>query len=118
MSSLSEPSKSTAVSISSRVDMPVERITGRPVARSFFSRPKSVSAAEGTVRGEDVAVSVDCDADDRRLAPERGIDRVERAAERGLLIPSYPALDQQQKVPAAWLLQVVYRRGWLPPPGR
>jgi UDP-N-acetylmuramate dehydrogenase len=39
------------------------------------------------------------------LSAEQYQQLVARAAERGLLIPSYPALDQQHKVPAAWLVQ-------------
>jgi UDP-N-acetylmuramate dehydrogenase len=39
------------------------------------------------------------------LTPEQHEELQKRAAERGLQIPSYPALDSQRKVSAAWLVE-------------
>lgn len=39
------------------------------------------------------------------LTPERYQDLVQRAAKRNLRIPSYPALDAQHKISAAWLVE-------------
>ena len=39
------------------------------------------------------------------LAPEQYEDLTRRAAAKGLQIPSYPALDAQRKVSAAWLVE-------------
>ena len=39
------------------------------------------------------------------LAPEQFADLMKRAAERNLQIPSYPALEAQRKVSAAWLVE-------------
>jgi UDP-N-acetylmuramate dehydrogenase len=39
------------------------------------------------------------------LSPAQHDDLVRRAADRGLKIPSYPALSQQRKVSAAWLVE-------------
>ncbi len=47
--SLSVPSVSTARSISSSVDMPVERITGLPVRAIASSSSRSVSDADATL---------------------------------------------------------------------
>ncbi len=46
---LSVPSTSTACAICSGVDIPVERITVRPVSRSLVSSSSSVSEAEATL---------------------------------------------------------------------
>jgi UDP-N-acetylmuramate dehydrogenase len=39
------------------------------------------------------------------LTPEQFEDLAKRAAARGLKIPSFPALDAQKKVSAAWLVE-------------
>jgi UDP-N-acetylmuramate dehydrogenase len=39
------------------------------------------------------------------LSPEQHADLARRAAAKGLAIPSYPALDSQRKVSAAWLVE-------------
>ena len=49
MSRFSVPTASTAASISSMVDMPVEMISGRPVPFIFCSRAWSVSDAEAAL---------------------------------------------------------------------
>lgn len=39
------------------------------------------------------------------LSPEQHSDLVQRAATKGLKVPSYPALEQHHKVSAAWLVE-------------
>lgn len=39
------------------------------------------------------------------LSPEQHADLAQRAAAKGLAIPSYPALESQRKVSAAWLVE-------------
>jgi UDP-N-acetylmuramate dehydrogenase len=39
------------------------------------------------------------------VSPERHEDLRKRASERGLTLPSYPALDSQKKISAAWLVE-------------
>ncbi len=39
------------------------------------------------------------------LSEERHQDLQRRAAARGLIVPSYPALERNQKVSAAWLVE-------------
>jgi UDP-N-acetylmuramate dehydrogenase len=39
------------------------------------------------------------------LSEEQHVDLKERAATRGLVVPSYPALDSHQKISAAWLVE-------------
>jgi UDP-N-acetylmuramate dehydrogenase len=48
------------------------------------------------------------------LAAGQHEDLVRRAAERGLAVPSYPALSQQRKVSAAWLVENSgFRKGYV-----
>ncbi len=39
------------------------------------------------------------------LSPQQHNDLMQRAADRGLSVPSYPALAMQQKISAAWLVE-------------
>jgi len=48
------------------------------------------------------------------LSPTQHGELVSRAAERGLQVPSYPALTQQRKVSAAWLVENAgFRKGYV-----
>ena len=55
------PSISTALSICSIVDMPVERMTGLPVSRSARSRSRSVTEAEATLWVSDAGLLQELD---------------------------------------------------------
>jgi UDP-N-acetylmuramate dehydrogenase len=88
--------------------------------KRYFAGWQSVPSLAGTrdavrhIRASKGMLITPGDADSRSagsffknpiLSPEQFADLHQRAAARGLQVPSYPALDAQKKVSAAWLVE-------------